>query len=97
MYKKSRRVGRTNNLKQELLDETLHNFLKTESDSEKTFVKRFSKWTEKVERRAFFLKKTSDNFSIFVRECEMCCMDTIDETHLNSGTYSGENHVQVHG
>ena len=86
MCKKSRRVGKTNSLKQELLNETLQNFLKTESDSKKTFVKRFSKWTEKVDRGG--LKIPSDNFYLFIRECEMCCRDTLDETHLNSGTYS---------
>ena len=86
MYKKSRHVGKNNSLKQELINETLQNFLKTETNSQKTFIQRFSKWSEKVDRGG--LKTPSDNFFLFIRECEMCCRDSVDEVHLNSGTYN---------
>ena len=100
MYKRSRHIGKSNSQKQEVINETLQNFRNTETNSQKTFIQRFSKWCEKVDGGG--LKTSSANFFLFIRECEMCCRDSADEVHLNNGTYNysyieRENHGQIHG
>ena len=71
--------------KQELVKETVEHFLKNEKDSEKTFITKFSIWTDKMNRGG--LKIPSDNFYLFIRECEMCCRESIDEKNLHTNTY----------
>ena len=86
LFKQARQVGKRDSVKQELLKESLGHFLKKESDSEKTFVEKNSKWTEKVDRGG--LKVPSDDFFLFIRECEMACRESVDQKHLHSGTYN---------
>lgn len=86
LFKQVRQIGKRDSVKQELLKESIGHFLKKESDSEKTFVEKYSKWTEKVDRGG--LKVPSDDFFLFIRECEMACRESVDHKHLNSGTYN---------
>ena len=86
LYKQARQAGKLNSEKQELLAESLGHFLKNESDSEKTFVAKYTAWTEKVDRGG--LKVPCDDFFLFIRECEMCCREVISSQHLNSGSFN---------
>ena len=74
------------NVKLKALQEAMQVSLKHESDSEKTFVTKYSSWTEKINRGG--LKIPSDNFYLFIRECEMCCRQEIDETNLHKDTFN---------
>ena len=68
------------------LKEAMQVCLKRESDSEKTFVSNYATWTEKINRGG--LKIPSDNFFLFIRECELYCRQEIDENNLNKNTFN---------
>ncbi|XP_053381194.1 uncharacterized protein LOC123532516 [Mercenaria mercenaria] len=68
-------------VKLQALQEAMRLLLKNESDSEKTFVNKYSEWTYKTNRGG--LKIPSDSFFLLIRECEMCCRDEIDEKNLH--------------
>ena len=76
------------NKKLQALQEAMQVSLKRESDSEKTFIAKYSSWTEKINRGG--LKIPSDIFYLFIRECEMCCREMIDEKNLHKDIFNIE-------
>ena len=72
--------------KEENVMTALEAMLQNESGSEKTFITKYFKWTEKVNRGG--PKVPSDNFFLFIRECENCIRINIDEQKNTSTTYN---------
>lgn len=71
------------------MQDSISLLLKNEHDSKKTFIEKYSKWTERVNRGG--LKIPSDNFFLLIREFEFVCRKSVGEEALNSLTFCKTN------